>query len=137
VRSLELELERLLTTGTFNLIVKDPRISALGGRFRMQTAHNHTVLAVVLETYQTYYAVFRAVNPSTFSVMGSTGRPISPLESAKKRVTCRSGLPQAHKVSAHEGTRAFQLVKDLVLEVFGFYHPVKRKTGARRRPVAR
>ena len=33
MRSLELELERLLTTGTFNLLSKIRAISALGGRF--------------------------------------------------------------------------------------------------------
>jgi len=62
VRSLELKLERLLTTGTFNLIVKDPQhfphwAVAFGlGRLKK---------AVVLETFQTYYAIFRAVNPRT------------------------------------------------------------------------
>jgi len=33
VRSLELKLKRNLTTGTFNLVVKDPIRTALGGRF--------------------------------------------------------------------------------------------------------
>jgi hypothetical protein len=50
--------------------VKDPRESALGGRFRIVTASNLAVLAVVLETFQTYYAFSRAVNPSTSIVTG-------------------------------------------------------------------
>ena len=45
--------------------VKDPRKSALGGRLRIVTAYNLTILAVVLETFQTYYARFRAVNLRT------------------------------------------------------------------------
>ena len=65
MRSLELKLERLLTTGTFNLIVKDPMSkSALGGRLRIDDT-NPAIRAVVLETFQTYYAISRAVNPRT------------------------------------------------------------------------
>jgi hypothetical protein len=45
--------------------VKDPRKSALGGRLRIMTAYNLATLAVVLETFQTYYAFSRAVNPRT------------------------------------------------------------------------
>ena len=37
VRSLELKLERLLTTGTFNLVVKDPIAYRTGRRFRSMT----------------------------------------------------------------------------------------------------
>ena len=54
--------------------VKDPRESALGGRFRIVTASNLAVLAVVLETFQTYYAFSRAVNPSTSIVTGGALR---------------------------------------------------------------
>ena len=50
--------------------VKDPRESALGGRLRIVTASNLAVLAVVLETFQTYYVFPRAVNPSTCMVTG-------------------------------------------------------------------
>jgi hypothetical protein len=45
--------------------VKDPREIRTGRPLRIVTAHNLTVLSVVLETFQTYYARFRAVNLRT------------------------------------------------------------------------
>ena len=51
------------------------------------TAHSHTTVTVVLETFQTYHAIFRAVNP----LAGSTGAQSAGAES--KRATCRSSWP--------------------------------------------
>jgi len=63
VRSLELKLERLLTTGTFNLIVKDPIADPHWAALSDSDDTNPAIRAVVLETFQTYYAFSRAVNP--------------------------------------------------------------------------
>jgi hypothetical protein len=76
VRSLELNSNDFSRLARSTLLSKIRSISALGGRFRLLTAHNLAVLAVVLETFQTYYAFSRAVNPSTSSVTGSTGRSL-------------------------------------------------------------
>ena len=70
MRSLELELERLLTTGTFNLIVKDPQHFRTGRPLSDSDDTNPAIRAVVLETFQTYYAFSRAVNPSISIVTG-------------------------------------------------------------------
>ena len=61
MRSLELKLKQNLTTGMFNFVVKDPIRTALGGRFG---SNGHTTRAhpLVLETFQTYRALDRAVN---------------------------------------------------------------------------
>ena len=61
VRSLELKLKRNLTTGTFNLVVKDPIRTALGGRFG-SNGRNSRLHPSVLETFQTYRGAHRAVN---------------------------------------------------------------------------
>ena len=69
MRSLELELERLLTTGTFNLIVKDPIADPHWAALSASDDTNPAIRAVVLETFQTYYAFSAAVNPSTKMVI--------------------------------------------------------------------
>lgn len=69
------------------LFVKDPLRVRTGRPLRIMTAHNLAVLSVVLETFQTYYAFSRAVNPSISIDTGSTGR--STLES-------RSVSPRKH-----------------------------------------
>ena len=95
--------------------VKDPGKSALGGCFRLLTDSNTRPLAVVLETSQTYYAIFRAVNPAAISGVGEHRRS-TPLISAEQ--TRNMPLQLAFtSVSARKGTRAFKFVKDLVLEV--------------------
>jgi len=76
VRSLELELERLLTTGTFNLVVKDPQqnphwAAASDGTTPADTKPE----ASVLETFQTYHAIFGIVNRRAGIVnVGSIGK---------------------------------------------------------------
>jgi hypothetical protein len=61
VRSLELKLKRNLTTGMFNFVVKDPIRTALGGRFGSD-GHTTRMRPSVLETFQTYRGIRRAVN---------------------------------------------------------------------------
>src|ERR1700722_18169034 len=85
--------------------VKDPRESALGGRFRIVTTSNLAVLAVVLETFQTYYAFPRAVNPSTSIVTRGAHET--------KRATCRSSWPCHQKFSAQKAPERLNSLKIL------------------------
>ena len=66
--SLELKLERLLTTGTFNLLSKTDSHSALGGALQSKLQPAYWPVAV-LETYSTYRVPSRAVNPCIFCVL--------------------------------------------------------------------
>jgi hypothetical protein len=87
--------------------VKDPGKSALGGCFRLLMDSNTRRLAVVLETFQTYYAIFRAVNPAALPGIGEHRRSTQPFplhllasltekpqkRRGSKRATCRSSSP--------------------------------------------
>ncbi len=76
------------------------------------TAHNLAVLSVVLETFQTYYAFSRAVNPKTSQGI----REHRALRTQSKRATCRSSWLCGRFPHAKTLER-LNLVKDLVLEV--------------------
>jgi hypothetical protein len=75
------------------------------------TAHNLAVLSVVLETFQTYYAFSRAVNPIAIDA-GEHWALVT-----QKRTRNMPLQLALWPISAHKGTRAFEFVKDLVLEV--------------------
>ena len=95
--------------------VKDPGKSALGGCFRLLTDSNPRPLAVVLETSQTYYAIFRAVNPSShFRRRGAPALNTINFGGANAQHAAPVGL---YSCFSRTGTRAFKFVKDLVLEV--------------------
>jgi hypothetical protein len=133
------------------LFVKDPLQVRTGRPLRIMTAHNLTVLSVVLETFQTYYAFSRAVNP----ILRSTGRlrrfrtwrlALSIWPTAKCQMLTADLAEQTRnmplrpalstKVSAHKGTRAFEIVKDLVLEVPRFPLTCRRTLSSTSSPVA-
>jgi hypothetical protein len=101
VRSLELKLKQNLTTGMFNLVVKDPIRTALGGRFG-SNEHTTRAYSLVLETFQTYRDIRRAVNlcPSLVNrnAQGSTGFG-GLFATPRTRTICRS-QSQALKFSA-------------------------------------
>lgn len=109
------------------LFVKDPLQVRTGRPLRIMTAHNLAVLSVVLETFQTYYAFSRAVNPS---ISIDTGE-----HRALKRATCRSSwlcgrFPRA------KALERLNLVKDLVLEVPRFPLTCRRTLSSTSSPVA-
>ena len=87
------------------------------------TARNPKATAVVLETFQTYYAVFRAVNLSFHTL--TQGARNMPLQLA---------LPP---FSARKGSGAFEFIKDLVLEVPRFPLTYRSALSPISSPVAR
>ena len=113
------------------LFVKDPLQIRTGRPLRIMTAHNLAVLSVVLETFQTYYAFSRAVNPRTSKGI----REHRALKTQSKRATCRSSwlcgrFPRA------KALERLNLVKDLVLEVPRFPLTCRRTLSSTSSPVA-
>jgi hypothetical protein len=99
------------------------------------TARNPRATAVVLETFQTYYAFSGAVNLSFLTVtQGAPGAPTRKMGS--KRATCRSGWP-CHHFQRTKAPGAFEFVKDLVLEVPRFPLTCRRTLSPTSSPVAR
>ncbi len=98
------------------------------------TARNPEATAVVLETFQTYYAFSRAVNQGFHTL--TSGAPASTRAAGSKRATCRSGWPRHHFQRA-KAPGAFELVKDLVLEVPRFPLTCRRTLPPTSSPVAR
>ena len=78
------------------------------------------ISSVVLETFQTYYAIFAVL--STFvhpelTEMHTRSTGLGWLIAAANARTCRSSQCLVTIISARKGTGAFDSVKDLVLEV--------------------
>jgi hypothetical protein len=106
---------------------------------RMMTAHRHTSAAVVLETFQTYYATFRAVNPSTCNLSGSTGplKRLSIVFSGGARTACRFQFSCPLKFQCAKTPEALKFDKDLVLEVLRFPLTCRGALSPTSSPVAR
>ena len=119
MRSLELKSKRSLTTGMFNLVVKDPKPTrtrrivpdtdptAQGGRRLSSKPFKHIAKFAVLSTF---------VHPELTELHKGAPDLAGRLPSQRTRAICRSAA-LGTEITAHKGTGAFQFVKDLVLEV--------------------
>jgi hypothetical protein len=105
VRSLELKPKRTLTTGTFNLVVKDP-IRGPHWAAGPDTTGTARLSPSVLETFQTYRAFDRAVNRCISLI--NKGAPdlarklLSPLKTRDMPLR----MPW-HNFAAHKGTGTY------------------------------
>ncbi len=72
---------------------------------------------VVLETFQTYHAFFRAVKPERLAAEGSTGLNLHENREQTRNMPLQLAFSPE---SAQQGTGAFNFAKDLVLEVLRF-----------------
>ena len=98
------------------------------------TARSPEATAVVLETFQTYYAVFRAVSLS-FHALTQGAPALNPLGGDQTR-----NMPLQLALStifSAQSTRAFEFIKDLVLEVPRFPLTCRRTLSPTSSPVAR
>jgi hypothetical protein len=93
VRSLELKLERLLTTGTFNLVVKDPIATALGGRFGRNNGHRHNAATVCPRNLSNIPRDFPSCQSSVLILVESdtaTTEAATTLDFSGAHIVCRS-----------------------------------------------
>ncbi len=138
VRSLELKLERLLTTGTFNLIVKDPLADPHWAAAFGFGRHKSCDPAVVLETFQTYHAFYRAVNSQILFLLREapgSRREVRTAFTRSKHAVCRSGLP-GHEFQRTKAPERSKFTKDLVLEVWRYPLTRRRTLPSTSSPVA-
>ena len=98
------------------------------------TARSPKATAVVLETFQTHYAVFRAVNLSFHALTQGAPALNPPRRGANAQHAAPVGLVT---IFSAQSTRAFEFIKDLVLEVPRFPLTCRRTLSPTSSPVAR
>ena len=112
------------------------------------TARSPEATAVVLETFRTYYAAFRAVNLS-FHALTQGAPALNPaafvldqhslgVDLRRRGANAQHAAPVGFAtIFARKGTGAFEFVKDLVLEVPRFPLTCRRTLSPTSSPVAR